>query len=153
MNPQQNVNPMMLKQQQQQMLMMQNMQKQQMLQRQGLNMQNMNVQQGMQGQQNMQKQNVKRTLDNPDLVKEIQRIVKISNPEEKTETLGETLFYFLLNVISQYKLNITNGAIDDAILSSKLTGMLLQTDENELMEIVSNNEILVMTIRDVIMVI
>lgn len=143
-NSNQNMNPMMIKQQQQ-MYMIQNMQKQQHMQ---------NMQRQTQNNQNLQQTQLKtsKNAENEKLVNDIKMIMQMKESDEKTELLGETLFYFLLGAISKYKLNITNGVYDDAILCSKLTGILLQAEENELLDIVENNEILVMTIRDVIMV-
>jgi hypothetical protein len=116
-------------------------------------------QQGMKGNmpQNMipmeQPQQFKIRTDNLEFVNEIKKILLIQNQEERNELLGETIFYFLLHhLIPKYNLNISNGKFDDTILCSKLTGILLHTDETELLEIVSNTEILLMTIRDVIIV-
>jgi hypothetical protein len=92
-------------------------------------------------------------VDNVEFVSEIQKILMMKNVEERHELLGETIFYFLLKFIPQNNLNITGGRYDDTILCSKLTGILLHTDPNELIEIVSNVQVLTMTIRDVIMVI
>jgi hypothetical protein len=77
----------------------------------------------------------------------------IKNVDERHELLGETIFYFLLKFIPQNNLNNTGGRFDDTILCSKLTGIFLHTDPNELVEIVSNIQVLTMTIKDVIMVI
>jgi hypothetical protein len=92
-------------------------------------------------------------VDNIEFVTEIQKILMIKNVDERHELLGETIFYFLLKFIPQNSLNITGGRFDDTILCSKLTGILLHTDPNELVEIVSNVQVLTMTIKDVIMVI
>jgi hypothetical protein len=91
-------------------------------------------------------------VDNVEFVSEIQKILIIKNIEERHELLGETIFYFLLKFIPQNNLNLSGGRFDDTILCSKLTGILLHTDPNELIEIVSNTQVLTMTIRDVIMV-
>jgi hypothetical protein len=114
------------------------------------NMQAMNT--GVNTNQVSQPQTYKVQIDNLEFVNEIKKILLIQNSEEKTELLGETIFYFLLNIIPKYNLNITNGKFDDTILCSKLTGILLHTDESELLEIVSNTEILLLTIKDVIIV-
>lgn len=108
--------------------------------------------------QNMQQQNNKQNMmtqnppkmDNMDFVRDIQKILSLNLSEERTELLGETIFYFLQQFIAQYKLNNTEGMFDDIVLCSKLTGILLQTEEGHLIEIVSNNDILILTIKDVI---
>jgi hypothetical protein len=114
------------------------------------------VPQGMnqpQQQAQSQPQQYRVKTDNIEFVNEIKKILLIQNTEERNELLGETIFYFLLHhLIPKYNLNITRGKYDDTILCSKLTGILLHTDEAELLEIVSNTEILLLTIKDVIMV-
>lgn len=90
--------------------------------------------------------------ENIELVDEIKKILTISAPEERKEMLGETLFYFLLSFIPKHNLNITGGKVDDAMICSKLTGILLHTDEKYLLEIVSNNEILKSALKEVILV-
>jgi hypothetical protein len=94
-----------------------------------------------------------RTQENMELVNKIKQIIAIPNLEERKELLGETIFYFLLRFISSYNLNQTFGKFSDDVLCSKLTGIFLHTDENELVKILSNMEILILTIKDVINVI
>ena len=88
--------------------------------------------------------------DNMELVNKIKQIISIPNLEERKELLGETLFYFLLRFIPTFNLNQTSGKFSDDVLCSKLTGIFLHTDEKELVNILSNIEILVLTIKDVI---
>ena len=88
--------------------------------------------------------------DNVELVNKIKQIISIPNLEERKELLGETIFYFLLRFIPTFNLNQTSGKFSDDVLCSKLTGIFLHTDEKELVNILSNVEILVLTIKDVI---
>lgn len=91
-------------------------------------------------------------IDNVELVNDVKKIFNMPNQEEKMELLGETIFYFLLNFIERFRLNVTGGKFDDTILCSKLTGILMHTDPKQLLDIISNTEILKLTIQDVIMV-
>jgi len=91
-----------------------------------------------------------RNTDNFELVNKIKQIIAIPNLEERKELLGETIFYFLLRFIPSLNLNQTLGKFSDEVLCSKLTGIFLHTDEKELVNILSNIEILVFTIKDVI---
>lgn len=119
----------------------------------------MNNQQQMQNMQRMNQMDHKQPdvnpstplVDNIDLVNKLNKIMLITG-EEKKEIMGECLFYYLLEFISTYNLNTTNGVFDDAILCSKLTGIFLHTDEKELLEIVCSKQVLALTIRDVIKV-
>lgn len=85
-----------------------------------------------------------------EFINNVLRILKNPNNEEKTEQLGETIFYYLINFIAKYNLNTSEGRFDDPTLCSKLTGMFLSIDEKDLLEILSNNEILIITIKDVV---
>ena len=96
--------------------------------------------------------NQKQGDDNIDLVLKVKNILKEKESEERSEMLGETLFYFLLDFINTFKLNISLGKFDDTFLCSKLTGILMHTEENQLIEIIRNSEILKLTIQDVIKV-
>jgi hypothetical protein len=91
-----------------------------------------------------------RNTDNFELVNKIKQIIAIPNLDERKELLGETIFYFLLRFIPSLNLNQTFGKFSDDVLCSKLTGIFLHTDEKELVNILSNIEILVLTIKDVI---
>jgi hypothetical protein len=112
---------------------------------------NMNNNNNMNNRNNMNIQ--LRNTDNIELISNIKQIMQLPNQDEKKELLGETIFYFLLGFIPSFNLNLTNGKFSDDVLCSKLTGIFLHTDEKELLEILSNTEILVLTIKDVIMVI
>ena len=130
---------------QQQQMYIQNMQKMQQMQQMGMNpMQNNNA---MMFGQPQQKQKV---IDNLEIINKIKSILK-QTPfgDERREILGETLFYFLLHFIKSYSLNTSSGLFDDATLCSKLTGILINLDESDLVEILGNNEILNGTVKDV----
>lgn len=99
---------------------------------------------------NKVQQSKKITVEGEHLVENVKEILKIKNEEERTEALGEKLFYFLKDFIPQYNLNITEGKYTDNDLCSKLTGILIKTDENNLIEIISNNERLYTSLNDVI---
>jgi hypothetical protein len=93
-----------------------------------------------------------RTSENIEIVNKIKQIISIPAIEERKELLGETIFYFLLRFIPAYNLNQTLGKFSDEVLCSKLTGIFLHTDEKELVNILSNMESLILTIRDVVTV-
>lgn len=124
--------------------------------------QNMNMNQNQ--PQNMMMQNQRANLqmtnqmtnpmnENSEFIKNIQNILKQPHSEERTENLGEVIFYYLLDFIPKYKLNVTQGQFDDTILCSKLTGILIHEDDQEIIDIVSNTENLLIFIKNVIMVI
>jgi hypothetical protein len=92
------------------------------------------------------------TVENYDLVNKVQKILQMPNQEDRTEALGETLFYFLLAFIPQYNINTTQGKVNDTIICSKLTGILIKTDERNLIEIISRTDRLVIALRDVMAV-
>jgi hypothetical protein len=83
---------------------------------------------------------------------EINKILRSANTDERTELLGETIFYYLLRFIAKYNLNTSKGRFDDPTLCSKLTGMFLSIEEKDLLDIFSNQEVLTITINDVLMV-
>lgn len=87
-----------------------------------------------------------------EFLNEINKILRSANSEEKTELLGETIFYYLLRFIAKYNLNTSKGRFDDPTLCSKLTGMFLSIEEKDLLDIFSNQEVLTITINDVLMV-
>ena len=96
-------------------------------------------------------QEQKITVEGEGLVEKVKNIFKIEDPDDRTETLGDTLFYFLLKFIPQYKLNITEGRLPDSSICSKLTGILIKTDFKNLIEIISNSERLERSLRDVLL--
>ncbi len=89
---------------------------------------------------------------NAELMKQIGQVLKNPNEAEKTEQLGEIIFYHLLMFISKFNLNTSEGKYDDPTLCSKLTGMFLSIEEKDLLEIIPNNDILVLTVKDVVKV-
>ena len=89
------------------------------------------------------------TVEKYELSDKIKQIMMVGNPDDRTEALGETLFYFLLAFIPQYNLNITKGKMDDTTVCSKLTGILIRTDEKNLLEIVSRTDKLEAALREV----
>jgi RNA recognition motif-containing protein len=95
--------------------------------------------------------NIKITVENYNLVEKVKKNLEIEDPEQRTEALGETIFFFLLHFIPAYGLNITNGKSSDSDISSKLTGILIKTDTNNLFEIISKNDKLVHSLKDVIL--
>lgn len=90
--------------------------------------------------------------ENIEFIKNIENILKQPHTDERTENLGEVIFYFLLDLISKFNLNVTKGQFDDTILCSKLTGILINEDDQEIYSIVSKNENLLVFINNVIMV-
>jgi RNA recognition motif-containing protein len=88
-----------------------------------------------------------------DFLNDVQKILKDSSLEDKTESLGEVMFYYLLRFIAKFNLNRSNGKFDDPTLCSKLTGMFLSIEEKDLMDILTNTEVLTITINDVVGVI
>ena len=123
------------------------------------NMMNMNNQQQMNNmfgnntpmqQKQIIPQNKKITVESENLVEKITEKLKIEDPDERTEAIGEILFYFLLQFIPQYGLNITGGKFNDSDLCSKLTGILIKTDPRVLLQIISKNESLFNSLSDVL---
>ena len=97
-------------------------------------------------------ENVERiTVEGEGLVDKVKEKLKIENVDDRTEALGEVLFYFLLKFIPQYKLNMTEGKCSDTTLCSKLTGILIRTDVNNLLEIISSTSRLENSLRDVLL--
>ena len=95
--------------------------------------------------------NMKRiTVEGENLLETIKEKLKIENNDEKTEEVGETLFYFLIKFIPQYGLNTTNGKYNDSDLCSKLTGILIKTEPNLLLQIISSTHSLYNSLRDVL---
>lgn len=94
-------------------------------------------------------QEEKITVESENLIKQIQEKLSIQDPEERTEAIGEILFFFLLKFIPQYGLNDYRNC-DDSSLCSKLTGILIRTDTNNLLNIISSNDKLYNSLRDVV---
>ena len=76
--------------------------------------------------------------------------LKVEDPNERTEAVGETLFYFLIKFIPDYGLNTTNGKYNDSDLCSKLTGILIKTDPSILLQIISTTSGLYNSLKDVL---
>jgi len=133
--------------------MMQQQQQQQMNMNNNLNMQNMNNVQNMANDNMMNQINMntdKITVEGEHLLEIINEKLKIENPDERTEAIGEKLFYFLIKFIPQYGLNITNGMTSDEDLCSKLTGILIKTEPNILLGIISSTQNLYTSLKDVL---
>ena len=134
------------------------MQQQQMMQQQmQMNMNNrQNINNNMQNMQsdfimNQNNMNSERiTVEGEHLLDTIKEKLKIDNMEERTEAIGEKLFYFLIKFIPQYGLNITNGMISDEDLCSKLTGILIKTEPDILLGIISSTQGLYNSLKDVL---
>ena len=95
--------------------------------------------------------NMKRiTVEGENLLETIKEKLKIEDDDEKTEAVGETLFYFLIKFIPQYGLNTTNGKYNDSDLCSKLTGILIKTEPNILLQIISSTQSLYSSLKDVL---
>ena len=131
--------------QQQQFIMQQMMQQQQM----NNNMPMNNMQNNLMMNPNMMN-NDKITVEGEHLSEKIQEKLKIENPDDRTEAIGEILFYFLIKFIPQYGLNNTNGIFQDEDLCSRLTGILIKTEPKLLLEIISNTQNLYTSLKDVL---
>ena len=101
-------------------------------------------------QNKIMQNNNKITVESEHLVEKITEKLKIEDPDERTEAIGEILFYFLLQFIPQYGLNITEGRFNDSDLCSKLTGILIKTDPRILLQIISKNDSLFNSLSDVL---
>ena len=115
---------------------------------------NPNINQQMQNMDNQYMQNdnnmMRITVEGEHLLDTIKEKLKIEDNEEKTEAVGETLFYFLIKFIPQYGLNTTNGKYNDSDLCSKLTGILIKTEPNILLQIISSTHGLYNSLKDVL---
>ena len=100
----------------------------------------------MQNDNNM----IKITVEGEHLLDTIKEKLKIEDNEERTEAVGETLFYFLIKFIPEYGLNTTNGKYNDSDLCSKLTGILIKTEPNILLQIISSTQGLYNSLKDVL---
>ncbi len=96
-------------------------------------------------------ENKKITVEGEHLVEQVKEKLKIENPDDMTEALGETLFYFLMKFIPEYNLNITNGKYDDTTICSRLTGILIKTNPENLLEIISKTEGLYLSLKEVLL--
>ena len=94
--------------------------------------------------------NEKITVEGVHLLDSIKEKLQIDNEEERTEAIGETLFYFLIKFIPQYGLNTTNGEFNESDLCSKLTGILIKTEPNILLQIISTTSGLYNSLKDVL---
>ena len=116
--------------------------------------QNNQIMQNMQMMENQydpfENNNIRITVEGEHLLETIQEKLKIDNPEERTEAVGETLFYFLIKFIPQYGLNTTKGKFNDSDLCSKLTGILIKTEPKILLQIISNTQGLYNSLKDVL---
>jgi len=56
----------------------------------------------------------------------------------------------LIKFIPQYGLNTTNGKFNDSDLCSKLTGILIKTEPNILLQIISSTQGLFNSLKDVL---
>ena len=113
---------------------------------------NLNQQMPNIGNQFMQNNNnmVRITVEGEHLLETIKEKLKIENSDDRTEAVGETLFYFLIKFIPQYGLNTTNGEFNDSDLCSKLTGILIKTEPNILLQIISSTQGLYNSLKDVL---
>ena len=99
----------------------------------------------------MQNKNMARiTVEGEHLLDTIKEKLKIENNDDRTEAVGETLFYFLIKFIPQYGLNTTNGEFNDSDLCSKLTGILIKTEPSVLLQIISSIQGLYNSLKDVL---
>lgn len=133
---------------QQQFMMEQMMQQQRNMDMQ--NMQNMQMMPNMPNIQNQNQNNNKITVEGENLLETVKENLKVEDPNERTEAVGETLFYFLIKFIPDYGLNTTNGKYNDSDLCSKLTGILIKTDPSILLQIISTTSGLYNSLKDVL---
>ena len=102
----------------------------------------------MMNNQNNNNDNI--TVEGEHLLEIIKEKLKIENPEDRTEAVGEKLFYFLIKFIPQYGLNNTNGLFKDEDLCSRLTGILIKTEPEILLQIISSTQNLYNSLKDVL---
>jgi polyadenylate-binding protein len=114
------------------------------------NMNNMNNMQNDFMINNNQNNNDKISVESEHLLEIIQEKLKIENPDDRTEAVGEKLFYFLIKFIPQYGLNNTNGLFKDEDLCSRLTGILIKTEPEILLQIISSTQNLYNSLKDVL---
>ena len=99
---------------------------------------------------NNQNNNDKISVESEHLLEIIQEKLKIENPDDRTEAVGEKLFYFLIKFIPQYGLNNINGLFKDEDLCSRLTGILIKTEPEILLQIISSTQNLYNSLKDVL---
>ena len=100
---------------------------------------------------NYKNSNIKITVESENLVETVKNKLQIENPEERTEALGETLYYFLIKFIPQYKLNITRGKCDDDVICARLTGILIKSNQEYLLQIISKTTRLYNALKEVLL--
>ena len=124
---------------------------QMMQQQRNMDMQNMQNMQIMPNMPNIPNQNNNKiTVEGENLLETVKENLKVEDPNERTEAVGETLFYFLIKFIPDYGLNTTNGKYNDSDLCSKLTGILIKTDPSILLQIISTTSGLYNSLKDVL---
>ena len=124
---------------------------QMMQQQRNMDMQNMQNIQMMPNMPNAPNQNNNKiTVEGENLLETVKENLKVEDPNERTEAVGETLFYFLIKFIPDYGLNTTNGKFNDSDLCSKLTGILIKTDPSILLQIISTTSGLYNSLKDVL---
>ena len=127
------------------------MMEQMMQQQRNMDMQNMQNMQIMPNMPNNPNQNNNKiTVEGENLLETVKENLKVEDPNERTEAVGETLFYFLIKFIPDYGLNTTNGKFNDSDLCSKLTGILIKTDPSILLQIISTTSGLYNSLKDVL---
>ena len=127
------------------------MMEQMMQQQRNMDMQNMQNIQMMPNMPNAPNQNNNKiTVEGENLLETVKENLKVEDPNERTEAVGETLFYFLIKFIPDYGLNTTNGKFNDSDLCSKLTGILIKTDPSILLQIISTTSGLYNSLKDVL---
>ena len=127
------------------------MMEQMMQQQRNMDMQNMQNMQIMPNMPNIPNQNNNKiTVEGEKLLETVKENLKVEDPNERTEAVGETLFYFLIKFIPDYGLNTTNGKYNDSDLCSKLTGILIKTDPSILLQIISTTSGLYNSLKDVL---
>ena len=127
------------------------MMEQMMQQQRNMDMQNMQNIQMMPNMPNAPNQNNNKiTVEGENLLVTVKENLKVEDPNERTEAVGETLFYFLIKFIPDYGLNTTNGKFNDSDLCSKLTGILIKTDPSILLQIISTTSGLYNSLKDVL---
>ena len=127
------------------------MMEQMMQQQRNMDMQNMQNMQIMPNMPNIPNQNNNKiTVEGENLLETVKENLKVEDPNERTEAVGETLFYFLIKFIPDYGLNTTNGKYNDSDLCSKLTGILIKTDPSILLQIISTTSGLYNSLKDVL---
>lgn len=77
------------------------------------------------------------------------KTISINDPD-RYDKIGEVLYNYILRLVDLLKLNnVNNSEVDDMTITSKLTGILLQSN-NSLIELISDFPTLVNTLKDLI---